>query len=1238
MASLLVLASVASTPAHAFNFTPAASSNVDLSSLGSIGIAGDFSGISLFEFEEQSQGSIAANGSEGLLARLPNSAFATVLTTDASIMSMCSYVLQDGTDAGVVLGGNFTSLGSQQATGIALFNPNTSAVTTMPGLQGQVNAVYCDPTDNAIFVGGNFIGPNSTNAIRWNHSSGWTALPFAGFNGPVTSITKASNGHIIFGGSFTGLGNASTPTQQDEQIINIASANITATNSASTAGFSDPSNIVCKTNNSDGAGLTWLLQDNTPGSWEAQFAFGFQPSKLRLWNTHLDGRGTQTFRFTALPLNGILNFTYIDPATGVNATCTSECPLSQDTSVEFQDFHFVNSVGMDGFRIDISDWYGSGGGLDGIELFENDIFTYAINEFNEPTCAVSASEVSSASTTGPWKVSPSFQSSSEYLTADLSSPISSSSASIVFSPDIRQSGNYTVNMYTPGCIQDNTCSTRGQVNITVSMVEGQEPTSLQLFQTNNFDKYDQIYFGAIDVSTGGGFRPTVTMTPLNGQKLTNMTFVAQRIGFTLLNSTGGLNGLFEYDPTASSVNTSDFSSSAFDTLGSTFATNSVVNALATGGDVTYIAGNFTSTTANNIVSVDSSTTKVQALGGGSLNGGVSSMVLNGTNLFVGGTFTNTQSNSATGLSRVAVFDTSKNTWSPLGAGVDGPVVKVVAMTMNVTTTTPEIVIAFTGGFSKLLAYNGNADVSVDGFAVWVPSQNSWLQNVQGTVASVDGVLLSSLLDVPSVGALYGGSLSFAQIGANGAATLTNAGIGSFGIDILPSPTTTSTSTASATGTAATASKQKKRDTIIGSTSISGVVTGLFDTSNGRNKTILGGHFSANSSSGALIQNLLIIDNKNNGVTTGLGSSIAQDSTFVALAVTGDTLFAGGNVTGDINGASVSGLVSYNIATNNFNTQPPSLTGGNNTVTSIQVRPSASDVYVGGTFAQAGSLGCPGVCYFSTAAGQWNRPGTNLGTGSSVNAMVWTTSSTLVVGGSLTVNNTVSTVLGKYDASSQVWDSFTGGSDGTIPGPVELLALGSSDGSQIWVAGLSSTNGSLFLMKYDGKTWTDALGASGTTLASGTNLRSLQVFSVTSNHGATGLLDASQVLMLTGSIVLPGFGAVSAAVFNGTSFAPYALTEGNENGSSIASIFVENSNFFTASSRKHLPLVGVVLIGLAIALVLMLVIVAAGMLLDRLRKKRQGYVQAPSSYGGMSHIPPQELLESLGRPRPGAPQV
>jgi hypothetical protein len=68
----------------------------------------------------------------------------------------------------------------------------------------------------------------------------------------------------------------------------------------------------------------------------------------------------------------------------------------------------------------------------------------------------------------------------------------------------------------------------------------------------------------------------------------------------------------------------------------------------------------------------------------------------------------------------------------------------------------------------------------------------------------------------------------------------------------------------------------------------------------------------------------------------------------------------------------------------------------------------------------------------------------------------------------------------------------------------------------------------------------------------------------------------------------------------------------------------------------------VLIGLAISLGLMLLLVVAGLLLDRLRKRREGYIPAPTSMydrgSGIQRIPPTELLESLGRGRPGAPHV
>ncbi|KAK4189008.1 cortical protein marker for cell polarity-domain-containing protein [Podospora australis] len=1206
----------------AITFTPAPAANLDFSQLGRVALAGDFSGISLYQFEEQNERPFSTNGSEQLLARMPNGAFAPIVNTDATIQTMCTLEV-DGKPL-VVIGGNFTSIGAihsgaMQSPAMALFNPENSEVTPLPGLSGQVNALLCDQERNMVYAGGSFVGANSTNAIAWVDQQ-WTNLPFAGFNGPVTSITKASNGNIVFGGSFTGLGNATAPSTPDGQVINLSTATISSDSSTSSAGFSDPKNIICKTGGADGAGNTWLLQDNTPGSWSAKFRFGFQPTKLRLYNTRQDGRGTRTWRFTALPINGIMNMTYIDPATGRNASCTNQCPLSNNSSIKFQDFHFVNVIGMNEFRIDISAFYGRGGGLNGIELFADDIFSYAVNDFNEPACA-GGEFPSGATTTGPWTVSPSQSSSAEYLTARIAGPVTSSSASVVFTPDIRESGHYSVNLYTPGCLQDNTCLTRGQVKLTGQMTADptkSEPLDLDLYQTNNFDKYDQIYFGPID-SSSGSFRPRVTMTPLAGQSLSEMTFVAQRVGFTLINSTGGLNGLYEFTP-GKPINASDFMSSTFNKLGASFSRGSAVNALATSGDTTYIAGNFTSSSVRNIVAMKGNQPTVQSLDGG-LNGEVKSMFLNETSLFVGGLFNGTTDNSVGGLGNVAVYDTSKNSWSPLGAGVNGRVLRVVGMAMNVTSSTPEIVVSVNGDFDQVLAFDNNPAVEVDGFAIWVPSQRNWLQNLDLPVEFVEGTLSTSLLNLDDALSLYAGSLASSVLGTTGAATL-GQNVNRFPVNIRPSASSSSSSLS-------------RRDGSLADDNRTGVVTGVFDKGSEpkkRNHTILGGHFTARLADGSTAENLVIIDGNDNDRVFGLGQGISSNSTFVALAVHGDVLFAGGKVTGTVSGAAVNGLITYNLVTKSFNTQPPALSNG--TVSSIAPRGNTGDVYVGGSFKSAGSLGCPGVCYYSTSASQWNQVGQNLG--GTVNSLMWATDSILLAGGDLAVNNTVSTFLAAYDTTKQAWDSYPGASQ--LPGPVSVLAMGTSDGKQIWAAG-NSADGKVYLSKYDGEsTWRSV----GQPFEAETDIRGLQVFSLTSSHANSDLINSDEALMLTGSIVLPGFGTASAVLFDGKTFRPYALTNnpGNTAGT-LSRIFVENNGFFKKSGG-HLPLVFIVLIGLGISLALMLLIVVAGLFLDRLRKKREGYVPAPTSMydrgSGIQRIPPHELLENLGKGRPGAPQV
>lgn len=1124
----LLLTSLAPV-ARAITFTTIPSTNVDLSNLGHVGLAGDFDGISLYQFQGQTENGFNTNGSQAVLSQFPNGAFATLAASDAAIRAMCSIATKDGSTT-VIVGGNFTSLGGIDTPGAAMFNPNTSAVTALSGLSGQVSALLCDQDTQTVYVGGTLMGVNSTNAVALDASMSWTSLPFKGFNGPVTSITKASNGNIIFGGEFTALGNATGPSEPDQQAINIAGGKITSGSSTTTAGFSDPQNIICKTNGTDGAGNTWLLADNTTGFFDAEFGFGFEPTKLRLFNTHLDGRGTKTWRYTAHPIDGIMNFTYIDPATGQNASCSSQCPLSSDPTVEFQDFHFVNVIGMNGFRVDISDWYGNGAGLDGIALFENDIFAYAVNTFNEPTCA-GIQTPSTATSTGPWTVSPSLKSGSGFLEASVTT---SETPSVVFFPDIKQSGNYSVNMYTPGCIEDNSCATRGRVTIngTMSSDSSNSGFSTEIFQTNNFDKYDPIYFGYIEAATAS-FRPSVTLAPSPGQNIPNHTVVALRVGFILVSSSGGLNNLFEYDPSQSVIDPTSFTNSTFDKAGLSFGTSSTVNTLATSGSATFVGGNFSTSDFNNILSIVGSNTN--PLRGGGLNGEVITMFSSGSTLYVGGRFDNTTSDGIFGLSNVATYDTSNNAWGTLGTGVNGAVLNIVPLEMNVTANVPETVITITGHFSEVLAFGSNSSVSVDGFAIWVPSHSNWLQNLDLATPAIDGELTAGV-NVPGSGYLLAGSLSSSQLGVSGAVGLTA------GPQLSPLPVNIKSTQAQSNLTKRATSSQN----------YTGVVTGLFYETGGRNVTVLGGHFTATGSNGSDINNLLFINGSNADTTTGVGPSLSSDSTILALAMQGDNLYAGGTLTGNVDGSDVDGLVIFNLLTSTFASQPPALGGGSVSVNAITMRPGSTDVYVGGSFSSAGSLTCPGVCVFSSSVSQWNRPGSSLA--GTANAMLWTSTDSLTVGGSLTFNDQ-SIPLATYDAKAQVWSEADGAS--AIPGPVAALTQANSDASQLWVAGTAG-NGSAFLMNYDGSNWNPA----SDTLGAGSIILGLQMLPLTTDHATSSLMSSSEVLMVTGALVLPGFGNASAALFNGTSYEPFILTSSSSNtGGSLSQIFSQEQNFF-----------------------------------------------------------------------------
>ena len=1229
-AGKLALSLLFTSSAHALSFTPVPSPNLKLQDLGRVAFAGDFDSISIYQYEGQTQENTGRTGA--LLSRYPNGVFAPINETDADIKAMCTFTW-DGRDR-IMFAGNFTSVGDLATPGgVALLEPTSGNVTAMHGLSGAVNTLYCD--GNQVYLGGLFTGSNSSNAIVWK--DGWQDLSFEGFNGAVHSIQKAPNGNIIFGGEFNGLGgNATVATENNTQIVPISNAKISAQTSSGLPGFTEPTDIACKSDfTTQGSGSTWLLSDRAAGFWKAEFGFGFRPTRLRLFNTDYEGRGTKTFRYTALPDGGIMNLTYTDPSTGLPAFCDARCPLPEGNTTA-QDFSFVNIVGMNAFRIDISDWYGNGAGLNGIQLFQDEMYSYAIDNFNEPgNCSAVTTARSESTSTGPWQVTPSHDSSSQYLTAVLQGPeISPDAATVTFYPDIKQSGNYSVTIYTPGCVGDGTCGSRGRVNITTQMSQGEEDTGTILWQTNNYDKYDEIYNGPIDIRSG--FRPSVTLRSASGQGPTAVTIVAQRVRFGLLKATSGnLNGLFEYTP-GQALTDIELSDSVINQAGASLSPRekAVIVSVATHNDNLFVGGNFsTNDGRNNIFFVGKNAEGPTALSGNGLNSQVMTMFHNDSTLYVGGNFTNTNDGKSVGLNGVAAY--VKNQWKPLGAGVEGVVLFLVPFSLNITADTPEEVLAVSGFFGTVNAFDGNPSTVVDGLAIWVPSQSNWLHNLNSTSFSASGRLMT-YADAED-NRWFGGSVTSGFLGASGAAELNrdNNGLSlrTFPIDIK------------AQQQQSTLRKRAIMDN--DNLQTTGVRTGFFYKENGMNKTILAGHFATEGTDGQNITNVLIIDGNDSDRVTGFVEQVDANSTFAAVAVNNNTLFAGGVVTGIIDSRTIAGIVAYDLLSNSFpNAQPPALQGQNVTVNAIAPRPKSEEIYVGGRFQSGGDLTCPALCMWDSGSAQWKSPGN--GIGGTVNALIWTSDTTLLIAGELTNMENRTTII-SYDSSSGRFLDVAGANN--LPGPVTALTVATDDGKELWVTG-TGPDGTAYLQRFDGNTWASVDNA---LFGANTDIRGIQVLTLSTDHKQSDIIDRDQDLLLMGQINITDFGTASGALFNGTTLAPFllAMTAQNTPGS-LSSIFVENPNsFFKQSSKfflitrctyglltlwseKHLAVGFIVLIALAIALALTFLLVLLGILIEWYRKKAQGYSPAPQSYpdrlGNVGRLPPEQLFGTLSGPR------
>ncbi|BFZ62247.1 hypothetical protein YB2330_003334 [Saitoella coloradoensis] len=1193
----------------AFAATTAAQTlpQLDLSSYGNVLLGGDFAGLSPWTGSQQSTSNSSATG-DSVLSQLEDGRFESLGQANGTIASTCFM------DSGVFIAGNFTGIAGVNASNIAVYNISTLSFSALgSGVPGPVYALYCNTDNNTVVVGGDYETQNSSNALTWSvEEQSWVGFPFGGFNGPVTAIAKAANGDLLFGGSFDATGTGATGSFEDSQAINLVTANVTATGTTALAGFNNASNILCP--GGTGPGLTWLLADDTAGSWTAEASFGFRPTMLRLYNARQANRGTKTFRIIGLPINGIMNMTYTDPTSGDTVACDAFCPLPQvtnDSSVYYTDFHFVNVIGMTGLSIEIQDWYGVGGGLDGLTLYQDDILAFAVNNFNQPTCYGLEFPSFSNTTGGPWS-NVTQKGNTSYLTTWLTGDDALSAASVSFSPETVEEGNFTVQVHTPGCLADDTCSNRGQVDVSVYYDPVLDPVSTVLFQTNNGDKYDTVYQGVVAAPTTS-WRPYVVLAPVTGQSGT-VNVVAQSVQFLPTSAGGGLRGLFEYNP-ANFTTTTTYAandSSVFDRAGETMSTDPTIAGIAVLPSATIVVGNFSATSigSKNVLAVNE--TDFFAVTDGGLNGPVNAVItFNGT-VYVGGNFTASANGSVTDLNHIAVYD-SNLSLQALGQGVNGEVTSVVQMVVETSNGSVDA-IGVSGTFTAINT-NSGMTIPVNDFAAWIPNLGKWAQELsgttyfQGSLASSAVLGNGSALYVGSVGTSEATSATFVARLPEGQSNLTVNALNLF----------------SELSSTANSAMTKRAVAEVGAAN--GVYCGVYYNNSGTNLVIIGGHFSISNGTGSVVQNLAFI--AENGTITGTPDGLDSTSSFYSMVVHDKVLYAGGNVTGTINGQEVNGLVAYDLNTKTWSTEQfAALTGDNVQVNDLAIAPDTNDLVAAGTFTGAGSLSCPAVCFLDLQLLQWSAP--TSGVSGDCEKVLFAQEKKFVAAGNMTINGTSALVL-EYDLGSNEWGEFANAST-ALPGPVTSFVFDPKTENVFYLAGENTSSGGAYLEKWDGTQFTDL----GSDLQSSSVIHTMRAVPLVGDSTSNGVLPSGYVLLIMGRLDLPNYGNVSAATFNGSAWQPYLISSTSDNVDGQIYVFIQEKSRAVPGAKHYMDRGFVILISLAIAVGIMLLLTTAGALAAYWRRRSEGYVQAPSGEKNVTRIPPGSLFSDIPGQGSGVP--
>ena len=1040
---------------------------VDFDRMGTVGLVGTFAGLDFFN---SSSANVSFDPSTStLLSRSADGSLTHIASTDAGGVVSAGCAIGNT----YYLAGNFSSIGSTTASNVASYNPASGAFSALGkgGPNGLVSALYCDSNRNKLWAGGKFSSPASAVAVWDTKASSWSAPPFGGLTGAAAEVlsitTNASQDSLFFAGSFIASfnGNGSvlnttnnpnvpfsqgaTPFSSSLVPVPLQAAQVQGSPSSSDASFSNIQNILCPSGN-DGPGQTWFAADGVAAQITVRTFLFNSANGVRLGNTFLNGRGTTAFTYvgvlsgffnmfdhfgsvTSIPDNAVQQLHYVDPATGKNQTCTTNCPLSTQSTIPYQDFTFDNPANLTGIQITLSEWTGSGAGLHLLQLLSSGAFASAVSSQNGRSCF--APVPSNTTFTGTWteldantNIPATTQS---ILVASVNVGTSSRNGpSFTWMPYVSASGLYTVNLLVPGCVAFQDCASRTSVQVEVFPGGGQNPTVTVVSQQNENDAVQEIYSGPI-VPSSPDFVTTITMSladnPTGSGQNGKYLLVADRVQLilTTANITGNVIngngtagggksafGFLEWPFSLSStVNASaglpNTSETSLDVLGFSLfnglggiarvsaSSGSAVAAVAHHPSGIFIGGTFNLTTpsANNIVVFKNGA--LTALSGGGLNGPVTSLALYGNTLFVGGSFTGTSTQG--GLSGIASYNISNDKWSPLIAGVNGPV-------KSLDVDNGQLSVA--GSFTRINgASGGSLGRASQGLAVWNITNGAWV--------NTGGFLLGSLTFVgnstaPAKGQqqsqiLAGNIQDELSHGASGFVLVKNGNGGEPEVDPLKVQLGDDVSTSTTTANRRRADLPRGASNWIArhltlprlfvrqsSTTLASlppsppapapaVLAGTFwtNTSTSEQVAIIGGNFtftSGNTESAGVA-----IYHPSTGALIPLQGQ-AINGTVRALLVQGTSLFIGGEFT--VPDTGIANFAIYDLVHNTWASsgvpalQPAS--GASVLVRSISASTAKTNtVIVAGSFAQAGSLQCHAICSWDVVGKQWNALGNGI---------------------------------------------------------------------------------------------------------------------------------------------------------------------------------------------------------------------------------------------------------------------